>query len=123
MLLENLKEVCALLCRLEQAEGKTLTYSAIIGNTHLTQKEIISLFTAMEEEGCLSCTGRNYWDEPRGYHLLRTVKEITLYEVMTWSGMETIFSGFPGETLGGRKLKAAATRLQSDLKQIYVNEI
>jgi hypothetical protein len=123
MLLENLKEVCTILSRLEQAERKTLPYAAIAAGTRLTQKEVIALLSAMEREGCLSCTGRNYWDEPRGYRLLKPTGEISLCDLAKYAGCGILPAGIPAETAGGRKLRAAADGLMEALKEIYVNEV
>jgi len=123
MILKDLPEICKLLNRINCAENRFLAFDQALAGSYLSQKELRWLFDRLEHKGYLRCTGRDFWNEPKGYQLLRGTETITLYDLMACSGLGEIFPKDTLDTPGGKKLKTAATNMKNELEKIYVHEM
>jgi hypothetical protein len=124
MLLKHLPEICHLLNRFNDAEDSALAYKEVLNGSPLSLKDVRWLFDRLEQKGYLRCSGRDIWNEPKGYQLLRRTETITLYDLMVCAGMGDIFSPTAKlDSTGGKKLSVAATNMKNELMKIYVKEM
>lgn len=121
MLSENLKRICSLLKQLDKERGKFMSYRGILKSVCIPPNELSRMLGRLEESGFLSCTGRDFWGDPRGYKLLKGTESISLLDLQRCTGMENLL--FDGMEDPSGRLPAAVGRLQEELKTIRINEI
>jgi DNA-binding IscR family transcriptional regulator len=98
-----------------------MTYRRILKTVRLSPNELAWLTARLEEAGYIACTGRDFWGDPRSYRLLKGADSISLFDLLQCIGMEELL--FEGMESAGGRLSAALSRMQDELKGIYVSEI
>jgi DNA-binding IscR family transcriptional regulator len=121
MLSGKLKEICSLLNRLDKENDRCMTYRRILKTIRLSPNELGWLAIRLEEAGYLACTGLDFWGDPRGYRLLKGADSISLFDLLQCIGMEELL--FEGMESAGGRLSAALSRMQEELKTVYISEI
>jgi DNA-binding IscR family transcriptional regulator len=118
---ENLKSICTLLRRMDNEQDGFMTYSGILKTVSVPPNELACTLSRLGEAGFITCTGHNFWGEPRGYKLLKATDSISLFDLLHCTGTENLL--FDGMTSDSGKLSAALSNMQKELGMIYVSEI
>jgi DNA-binding IclR family transcriptional regulator len=63
-----------ILTHLDKADGRTLSFSALLQTSTLNRRELLYLLDSLEQKGFLSRT-TDFWGDPQNYTLVVSVAE------------------------------------------------